>query len=410
MLGALADEAFALHFLEDAFAAGHIAGTWGNASLRKGTHHYYNERGLEIVTWNDRIMIVTGDAYMRDQDAEVAAEVMQKSLKEFLDAASGKIVLDYKIDKLTSENLPDTFNVCKNNNLLKRDYDPEVIPLMTDVLVETPVPGLAVGLGELPRFKAELGLFIGVASDIRTNGLDGGFGVNQTTAGAVGGLDLNVRLGLGLEGVINEAGDGLVFLQFGWRQDSPSTMNFGDVSATISAGQISSAIPGRDAYNLGIRMPFYMLPFDLLITTPILAWVAPDVFASMAVTAGNGGLIPWQAGIATSFGRFQFILGREVSVSLYGNSKDQDALIVHNGNECTVLKYKSFQFDFPVVEYRPFRTFSMDQSSSLRILFSFGVDFPYDESLVAPQESVIPELKAIWNIGLTAEFDWRHYF
>lgn len=40
-LSALADEAFALHFLEDVFASGHVAGTWGNASQRKGTHDYY---------------------------------------------------------------------------------------------------------------------------------------------------------------------------------------------------------------------------------------------------------------------------------------------------------------------------------------------------------------------------------
>ena len=33
---ALADEAFALHFLEDSFASGHTAGTWGDASQRKG--------------------------------------------------------------------------------------------------------------------------------------------------------------------------------------------------------------------------------------------------------------------------------------------------------------------------------------------------------------------------------------
>src|SRR5262249_31350233 len=44
-LSALADEAFALHFLEDVFAAGHIAGTWGKTSVRKGTHDYYNEKG-----------------------------------------------------------------------------------------------------------------------------------------------------------------------------------------------------------------------------------------------------------------------------------------------------------------------------------------------------------------------------
>jgi hypothetical protein len=38
----------------------------------------------------------------------------------------------------------------------------------------------------------------------------------------------------------------------------------------------------------------------------------------MAVTAANGGLIPWQLGWATRFGRFQFVLGREVGVAFYG--------------------------------------------------------------------------------------------
>jgi hypothetical protein len=42
----LVDEAFALHFLEDVFAAGHVAGTWGDVSQRKGTHDYYNASGL----------------------------------------------------------------------------------------------------------------------------------------------------------------------------------------------------------------------------------------------------------------------------------------------------------------------------------------------------------------------------
>ena len=409
ILGAFADEAFALHFLEDVFASGHTAGTWGNASQRKGTHDYYNERGLEVVTWNGEIMVITGDAYMRKQDAETAARSVGKSLEQFLDAANGNLKLDYEIDVLASENLPDSFNVCKNNYLLSREYDPDVIPLLADVLTDTPVPGLATGLGELPRFKAELGLFIGIASDIRTNGLDGGFGVDQTTAGAVGGLDLNARIGLGIEGVINESGDGLVFLAVGWRQDSPSSMNFGNVPSPIQTGQIASAIPGRDAFNFRIRMPYYILPFDLLITAPILLWAAPDAFTSMAVTAGNGGLIAWQAGIATSFGRFQFILGREVGVSLYGEGRDQDAVIIPNGDITNVITYKSVQLDFPVLEYRPFRTFSLDQSSSLCFKLSFGVDFPYDEEIVLPEGGVLPELKAVWNIGLTMEFDWRYY-
>ena len=41
------------HFLEDAFAAGHIAGCRGNNAVRKGTHDYYNEKGLEVISWNN---------------------------------------------------------------------------------------------------------------------------------------------------------------------------------------------------------------------------------------------------------------------------------------------------------------------------------------------------------------------
>ena len=58
----LADEAFALHFLEDSFAAGHVAGTWGDSAVRKGTHDYYSEQGLEVVTWDHHRFVALGDA------------------------------------------------------------------------------------------------------------------------------------------------------------------------------------------------------------------------------------------------------------------------------------------------------------------------------------------------------------
>jgi hypothetical protein len=47
----------------------------------------------------------------------------------------------------------------------------------------------------------------------------------------------------------------------------------------------------------------------------------------MEVGAANGGLIPWQAGVATRFGRFQFVLGREVGLSFYRNGSDHPLLI-----------------------------------------------------------------------------------
>jgi len=204
--------------------------------------------------------------------------------------------------------------------------------------------------------------------------------------------------------------DGLVFIDLGWRQDAPSSMKFGNSPVLEEAGQIGSAIPGRDGFNFRFRMPFWLVPFDLLITAPILL-ISPETYTSMAVTAGLGGLIPWQAGMETAIGRFQFILGREIGITLYGRGKQKDAILVPiNDDETALINFKSTQLDFPILEYRPFRTFSLDQSSSLVIQFDVGVDIPHSQSTVAPEGIEAPELRPVWYVGLRAAFDWRYYY
>jgi hypothetical protein len=413
ILSALADEAFALHFLEDVFASGHVAGTWGDASQRKGTHDYYNEKGLAVTTWDGKRVILMGDAYMRPQDAELAAISIRLSLEQLLDVASGIVSIDYsaELHQLT----PDSFNVCKNNFVPSKIVDDtQIKTFLADVLVQTPVPGLATGLGELPRFSAELGMFIGVVPALHGATMNGGFGIDQNTVGGVGGIDVAVRLGIGLEGVLNESGDGLIFLDLGWRQDGSSTMKFGDSPALLEAGQITSAIPGRDGFIIRFRMPFWLIPGDMLLLTPILALTSPETLGKVGVQAVNGGLIPWQAGIATPIGRFQFILGREIGVTLYGRGDKKDALLQPrqgvNKDSTTLITFKSTQLDFPILEYRPFRTFSLDQSSSLVIQLNVGVDIPHNETVIAPEGVAVPELDAVWYIGMRFAFDWRYYF
>jgi len=414
ILAALADEAFALHFLQDSYAAGHTAGTWGDASLRKGTHDYYNEKGLEVVTWDGKTIVLTGDAFMREQDAELAAIAVELSIEQLLDAATGKLSFDYLFGNESLEAVPDSFNVCTNNYMPERQVDKKLYDPLASILVPTPLPGLATGLGELPRFRAELGLFIGAVSSVRANTVNGGFAVNQDNPGALGGIDAGIRLGLGLEGVMHGGGDGLVFLDIGWRQDGSSTMKFGDAPALLEGGQITAAIPGRAGINFRFRMPFWLLPLDLLITAPVLLIASPETFANMAVTAGLGGLIPWQAGIETGIGRFQFILGREIGLTLYGTGNQNDAILIsehgENMDETVLVTLKSTQLDFPIVEYRPFRTFSMDQSSSLVIQLNFGVDIPHSEEVVAPEGATVPDLKSVWYFGMRIAFDWRSYF
>ena len=70
------------------------------------------------------------------------------------------------------------------------------------------------------------------------------------------------------------------------------------------AGNLSAAIPARSGLSTRFRMPFYLIPGDLLLLSPMF-FINRDAYTNMAVTAGNGGLIPWQSGLATPIGRFQ---------------------------------------------------------------------------------------------------------
>ena len=412
MLSALADEAFALHFLEDAFSAGHIAGTWGNAALRKGTHDYYNEKGLEVVTWDGKRMILRGDAFMRPEDAALAAANVKLSLEQLIDAASGKMQLNYKSDAMASINTPDTLNVCKNNVMPVRKASADVRDNLVIILTKTPVPALATGLGELPRFRAEIGTFIGVSASLNSDAIFGAYGPAQKETGNITGIEANMRFGLGLEGVLDEAGDGLVFIQAGWKQNGASSTRFINSEAMGAANSITAAIPGQSAFNMRLRLPFWLIPGDLLIAGPILYFISPQTLTKMAVTAGNGGLIPWQAGIATSVGRFQFVLGREIGVSWYGQGKPVQSLLIPVSSSSVVLvAYKSTQLDFPILEYEPFRrSFSQVQSSSMLVQLTGGVTIPHGASVISPVSAQLPQLKDVWQVGIRVIFDWRHYF
>ncbi len=413
-LAVLADEAFALHFLQDAFAAGHVAGTRGNASLRKGTHDYYNEHGLEVSTWAGERTILVGDAWMQDNEAALAAKAVRTSLEQVLDAAEGRGPAASLVADNPRTVMPDSFDVCATDTVPSRKLDHAVDSLLVDVFMETPVPALDAGLGEMPRFSAELGPFLGVSSALRGATLGRGFGPTQTTPDVNGGIEIAIRLGLGLEGVMNESGDGLALLDVGLRQDQAATNKFTKDPSIPEAGAITSAIPGRQAYTARLRVPFWLVPFDLLVAGPILAVASPSTIASMAVVAGNGGLIPWQTGIATSIGRFQFVLGREVGVGFYGYSGEEDRLLIPDPGSgqggLTLVAMRSIKFDFPMLEYRPYRTFSLDQSSSLLFQLYGALDVPTRVSVEAPAGAPSPTLRSIWSIGLRVAFDWRYYW
>ena len=393
---ALADEAFALHFLEDSFAAGHVAGNWGNAAVRKGTHDYYNEHGLPLVTWSGHPFVAVGDAYMRPEDAERAATAVRDSLAQMLEAFNGKAIVSLPDGPAPTE--PDSFNVCQAQRISGAEGSDDDIRAIVPVLAQTPVPALGKGLGELPRFRAELGPFVGLSTAFLVQGLNRGFGTTQNNASANAGLEAGVRVGIGLEGVLNESSDALAFAEAGIREDSHAST--------------AATLPARAAITARFRAPFWLIPGDLLVAGPVLAFTSRRSLHKMAVQAANGGLIPWQAGIATRFGRFQFVLGREVGLSFYHNGSAHPITIPTPGVppvNATLVALNSLQVDFPILEWRLFRTFSLTQSSGLMIQPYLGFDTPTKTSVVSPVGAPTPHLQTIVTGGIRLVFDWRHY-
>jgi hypothetical protein len=412
-LSLLADEAFALHFLQDGFSAGHVAGIWGNASMRKGTHDYYDEHGLEVTTWDGERLILTGDAYMRSTDGEKAAKAIRLSIEQLLAVSTGTEKIP-ETNNFPGSYQPDTFNVAK---ALKMPAHPAIQnpgTLFLSILATTPVPGLSNGLGEMPRFRSELGPFIGIAPAGGVSITPGGFGKTQNEHGVIPGLEIALHMGLGMDGVLNKSGDGLVFLDLGWRLDGASTVKVKNDKAYKEFGTIFSAIPSREALYARLRLPYYLIPGDLLVLGPIMMAFFPKTLNKVITTAGQGGLIPWQTGIITPVGRFQFVLGREVGVYFYGATNGVDAFLIPNENDVdsqmSLISMKTTRVDFPFLEFRPLRTFSRKQSASLLVQFYGGVEIPGKVTMKTTPLADPLKLKTIWMMGVRLGFDWRYYF
>jgi len=413
----LADEAFALHFLEDTFAAGHVAGTWGDVSQRKGTHDYYNSAGLEVFTWRggSDSMVLMGDAHMRPEDAERAATAVRISLQQVIDHASGRALPARVPHTPAAPGEPDTFDVCKNNNLPRRAEGmratPEALALAPEVLGPTPVPGLGPGLGSMPRFRAEVGPFIGFVGSGDLRVVNGGYDPSVTSDGWIGGADLSLRAGLGLDGVIGEAGDGLVFASLGVRGDTASSNKLPVSSPGLEAAGGAAATRSRFGISSRLRMPFYLIPGDLLLASPLYL-LSPATYTGMAVTAANGGLIPWQQGWATRFGRFQFVLGRELGATFHGYGFENTMVVpgATPGAESRVVEFKSILFDLPILEYRPYRAFDTKQSSAVLIQIYAAADVPKSTTVTWPPGAPGVKLETVYSIGLRFIFDWRRYF
>ena len=159
--------------------------------------------------------------------------------------------------------------------------------------------------------------------------------------------------------------------------------------------------------------PMASFPGDLIVLAPVLLLVAPNSVNRVVSTAAQGGLIPWQTGLITPLGRFQFILGREVGVCFYGSGSGADSYILTDASTgdgtWTLFSMHTLHFDFPILEYRPIRTFSKRQSASLVMQVAAGLDLPGKQNIIDPPGNTV-NLKPIWSLGLRFAFDWRFYY
>ena len=264
----------------------------------------------------------------------------------------------------------------------------------------------------MPRFRAEVGPFIGIAGSLDARYLDGGYTGLESGSGYMGGARPVSARRLWTRGSARRGG----------RRAHLSLAGLPRRPALDEQIHATARLPSKAArwlprsrrvpdFQRALRLPFYLVPGDLLLLSP-LYFIAPGAYENIAVTAVNGGLIPWQLGWATRFGRFQFVLGREIGAAFYGLGRTDTLLVpgVTPDAGPRVVSVKSTSLDFPILEYRPYRAFDMTQTSELRVQFFFGVDIPHGGSVVSPPGAPGVQMQRVYSVGARAVFDWRRYF
>src|SRR5262249_32410557 len=214
-------------------------------------------------------IVLMGDARMRPQDAKVVAAAVRISLEQVLDSATPGAANP----PATASAWADAFDVCRSATLPRRaegqQSSAEYRPYFVAALEQTPIPGLGPGPGAMPRFRSDVGFFVGVAAGVDGRIIERGFLSAQRNSGAVGGLELAVRAGVGLNGVLGQEGDGQVFASLGYRIDTASTNQFSNSLPSSLGGGLSAAIPSRSGITTRIRIPFYLVPGDLVLLSPL---------------------------------------------------------------------------------------------------------------------------------------------
>jgi hypothetical protein len=416
-LDVLALEGYALHWLEDGFSAGHVVGTWGSAAWRKGTHDYYSEFGLDTVDWNGDRIAIFGDANLKPADLARASSAVAQSLIQFVQAMRPGDALARGAGSFgPGFSAMFAFDSCTEERQPASQGEQRLPISFWEGLSTTPVPGRGQGEVHLPRFRDELGPFGGVFASLAGGPAWGGPS-NSGTRGT-GSVSVGARVGYGMEGVTGSVGTGLAFAEVGLEMTTPQLDQCqGSACGALGTTSLFPRVPARTGLRLGLRVPFWLIPGDMLLLGPVLLLASPSAASKVGVAAASGGLIPYERSFRTGAGIFQFVLGREVQGTLYGYLGDSTIPLfitpvaeTPSGPQYGVLALKSVALAFPVIEWTPFRTFATQIAFSLQFQLGFGVEIPLSRQVLYPAGQPAPSVPLSWTVFLRLQSDGRYFF
>ena len=303
---AISEEAFALHFLEDAFSSGHMLSPQGDDSKRMGTHDYYCEHGVFAELWSEpdaacldcpagRAYVAHGDGFLDEKvDVPRASYAVALSLRSLARA----LLPGSDVSALASPSPSADFDACRGTTIPSGLSSAIAVGWITQALPAVPRPTVAPpGTG---AYYKEFGPFYMPNSTltIRVDSRDfSGTSPDSFFSRIPGRLNMGLGLGYTAGGLTDTASDGVVWLT--------PTFN-------VDTRPPGSAYGSRVGMGVSLHMPYLVIPGDLI---PLAAVALFDVdrYLKWAIKAAGGGLLGLQSKHRISGeSYFQFVLGREL--------------------------------------------------------------------------------------------------
>ena len=361
---AFSAEAFALHFLGDAFSAGHIVGTWGDAPTRMGSHDYYSENGVDARTWSGWSYAAYGDSFQRRDDVVQASIAISTSLKQLARVfAEGLSALEFTdrhfLGRIAID--PD-LNSCKAARVSHDLWQLQAAVFVLEVVSDTPVP--ATRVPALPRFPNEVGVFYTPALDIAAR-LDFtepfGDRIPLRARAAIPGI------GFAAAGISARNLDGLVYLR---------------VPLLIDGSAPGASTAPRVGIGLEWHVPFFFLPLDLIPLFPIYLVdqaSGGDLYFRIAARAAAGGAIArWQRIRSLNFldgASWQIVLGREGTVAVYSAAATEQSGSVDTRDFLGLDNRGYTQIQLPILAMTGKHIYAGDLALDSRFRFGYDVSF-----------------------------------